>query len=67
MVKVKVSCAFCGEELERKESDILRCKSGMFFCNNEHRIAHEKEHGNWNRGRHIVRGWKRPEALSVAG
>lgn len=67
MVKIKVKCAFCGEDVERKESQIAKSKTKKVFCNNGCRIAHERMFGNVNRGRHIQRGWRRPEGLSVAG
>ena len=68
MVKIKVPCAYCGDPVERKESQIAKNKSGLSFCNNACRIAHEKEHGNCNRGKRIQRGHRRtPEALSPPG
>lgn len=68
MVKVKVICAFCGKEIERKESQVAKNISGKFFCNNGCRIGYEKKFGNWNRGKKIQCGRRRtPEALSVDG
>ena len=67
MVKVKVTCSFCGNEIERKESQVAKNISGKFFCDNDCRIGHEKKYGNWNRGKNILRAYRRPpEALSVA-
>jgi len=32
---MKVNCAHCGKELDRKPSKVKNCKTGLFFCNRE--------------------------------
>ena len=39
---VKVTCAFCGEVLWRKPSDLKRSKTGLAFCNGSHQNAWRK-------------------------
>lgn len=65
-MKIAVTCAYCGESLERTPAQVRKNTTGNFFCSNAHRTAYEKEHGSVTKGKHIVRGRRRvPEALST--
>lgn len=50
--RVKVKCAWCGQEIERTQSQIEKNKTGFFYCCKEHGNLHKNllryENGEWD-------------------
>lgn len=51
--KVKLSCTYCGKEIERYPRDIKKNKSGYFYCSkecgNRHKNQLRLESGEWDK------------------
>ncbi len=51
--KVKLTCAYCGKELERYQSEIRKNKTGYFYCSqtcgNRHKNQLRLESGEWDK------------------
>lgn len=56
--KVKLTCAYCGKEFERHQSEIRKNKTGYFYCSqtygNRHKNQLRLENGEWDKSLIIV-------------